>query len=357
MFSTLAAIEQHPGLGLQLVVTGMHLWPSHGRTIDSIRAGGWRIDEVVAWPTGDPAAATGAAIAGMATALRRLDPDVILVCGDRVEALAAATAAHLQGRYVAHVHGGDRAQGQADDSLRHAITKLSHLHFAATDESRQRILQLGERPEHVFLAGTPGLDGITETAALPEEVAACAGAPPHHFALVVLHAATADAAVEYETARSLAGAVLASGVPRVVIIRPNNDPGYEGIDRAWDELAGDARVAVHADVARRQFLGLMRDAAFMAGNSSSGIIEAASFGTPVLDYGPRQAGRQRSGNVRHAGTPAELAPLVEELWSGGQPQRWEGTNVYGRDGAGGRIAEVLASVPLEQAMQRKLITY
>lgn len=357
MRSTLEAIRQHPGLQLQLVVTGMHLWPTHGRTLDTIRGEGWPVDEVVAWPEGDLAAATGAAIGGIAVALRGLDPDVVLVCGDRVEAFAAASAALLGGRFVAHVHGGDRAQGQADDALRHAITKLAHLHFPATRESRDRILKLGEREDSVFLVGTPGLDGITTIAAPADEVEAFAGAPRHRFALLVQHPVSLDEAAEYETATSLASAILAAGVARVIVVRPNNDPGFAGINRAWDALGSDGRISVHADVPRRMFLGLMRDAAFLAGNSSSGIIEAASFGTPVIDYGPRQAGRQRSGNVRHAATPAALRGQVEHVWNSGEPQRWSGENVYGREGAGQRIANVLATADLDPGIQRKLITY
>jgi GDP/UDP-N,N'-diacetylbacillosamine 2-epimerase (hydrolysing) len=241
--------------------------------------------------------------------------------------------------------------------LRHAITKLSHFHFAATQQSRERILNLGEHPENVFLAGTPGLDGITTNAVDAGKVEAVTGVSGGQFALLILHPTVDDEQAEYLSARQLAAAVLEVGVPRLVIVRPNNDPGHEGINRCWDELAADTRIAVHADIARPAFLGLLRDAAFLIGNSSSGIIEAASFGTPVIDVGPRQAGRERSGNVQHASTAGELSERLRQAWNGGKPDRWHGRNVYGEGGAGERIAGYLAGVSLKNSSQRKLITY
>lgn len=355
MRTSLEAIRDHPALALQLIVTGMHLWGSHGRTVDAIRGEGWRIDDTVDWPTTGQAAATGIALAGVAAAFERLGSDIVLVCGDRAEAFAAASAGHLSGRFVAHVHGGDRAQGQADDALRHAITKLSHIHFPATQESRDRVLRLGERPETVFLTGTPGLDGIESLAAGPQAVADAVGGS--QFALLILHPTRADISEEYATARQLGQAVLEAGVPKVVVVRPNNDPGHAGINRAWDELQEDPRVSIHADLPRPMYLGLLREAAFLAGNSSSGIIEAATFGTPVIDLGDRQAGRERSGNVRHVAAEVDLAAVARDLWNEGRPARWTGRNVYGQEGAGARIAHHLATVELDRCAQRKLITY
>ena len=147
MRSTLLAIRAHPRLRLQIVATGMHLDRSRGYSLDSIRTEGWTVDRVVPWkpagsrtPTGT-AKNTGVAVAALAGAFEELQSDVVLFVGDRVEAFAAAAAGHLGGRAVAHVHGGDRAAGQADDSLRHAITKLAHVHFPATAGSERRVLE------------------------------------------------------------------------------------------------------------------------------------------------------------------------------------------------------------------------
>ncbi len=164
MQSVLRAIDSHPSLELQIVATGMHLDRRHGRTIDSL---GRKIHAIVPWrsKTGSPietAQSTGHAITHLAATFDRLKSDIVLVVGDRVEAFAAASAAHIGGKIVAHIHGGDRALGQVDDSLRHAITKLAHLHFAATKQSARRIKKLGEDDWRIFPVGAPGIDGILD---------------------------------------------------------------------------------------------------------------------------------------------------------------------------------------------------
>src|SRR5437016_8842301 len=180
MTSTLRAIAETPSLQLQLVATGMHLDRNHGDSLRQIRREGWKVDAVVPWPAGDPdrlAINAGMAMSKLAATFDRLKSDVVLVVGDRVEAFAAAAAASISGRIVAHVHGGDRALGQVDDSLRHAITKLAHLHFPATKQSAARILKLGEDRWRIHRAGSPGIDQI-------RQLATDSGMPKHRFALL-----------------------------------------------------------------------------------------------------------------------------------------------------------------------------
>jgi UDP-hydrolysing UDP-N-acetyl-D-glucosamine 2-epimerase len=355
MRRTLAEIRRRRHLLLQVVATGMHLDPTHGRTVDQIRDDGFAIDAEVPWPTsGDAfgyAAAVGTASAGLAGAFADLRPDVVLVVGDRVEAFAAAAAGHLAGLLVAHVHGGDRATGQADDALRHAITKLAHLHLPATPGSRDRILRLGEQPDRVVLCGTPGLDGIGQDAG----VQSLADGP---FCLLVLHPTDADEAAEFERADTLLQAVLDAGVPRVVIVHPNNDPGSAGIIRRWAQV-DDARALVRRDVPRETFLGLLRDASLLVGNSSAGIIESGSFGLPVLDVGPRQTGRERGRHVRHCDW-ADVGVGVAEAWSATSQvsrERPSPGDPYQGDGAAARIADALEQLDPTPAFRRKLIAY
>ena len=352
MRSTLQAIRDHPSLALQIIVTGMHLSARHGRTVRSIRSEGWKVDATVPWPALDEkqsAVQTGRAMAGIAAALDRLNTDIVLVVGDRVEAFAAAAAGHVSGRIVAHVHGGDRALGQVDDSLRHAITKLAHIHFPATAASKKRILKLGEDSWRVHRAGSPGIDGITVEVGQSDPALG-------RFALVVLHPTDTDEAAENDRAALLLKCVRRIGFDQIVVVYPNNDPGNTGIIRCWEDSAGDAIVL--RNVPRPRFLAMMRDAAVLVGNSSSGIIEAASFGTPVVDVGPRQLGRERSSNV--ANVPFVRAKIERELrriWNSGRPLRYAKKNAYGGDGAGRRIAEVLASVKMDARLRRKLIAY
>ena len=347
MQTALAAIRSHADLQLQLVVTGMHLSRAHGRTIDGIRKAGWAVDATVPWP-GDGASVVGRAISGFAGVFEKLDPDVVLVCGDRVEPFAAATAAHLGGRIVAHVHGGDRAQGQVDDTLRHVMTKLSHLHFPATAQSAARIFALGEDRFRIRRAGTPGLDGIAQYRV---------GSAARQNVVVVLHPDTIDESEQCRRASMILPALGAAGIERGVIIAPNNDPGWRGIAAAWAAIS-DPQWPVHADLPRESFLRHLANAALLIGNSSSGIIEAASLGTPVINLGDRQKGRERSANVIDVPwNAAAIRRTIATIWSGGRPRPFTGRNVYGGGDAGPKIAAVLADVAVDDRLRTKLIRY
>jgi GDP/UDP-N,N'-diacetylbacillosamine 2-epimerase (hydrolysing) len=363
MEGTLRAIQGRRELELQLVVTGMHLDRRHGRTVDEIRRDGWRVDAVVPWrPAGDDltklAEQTGAAGARLARAFDRLGSDIVLAVGDRVEAFAAASAGHLCGRLVAHVHGGDRALGQVDDALRHAITKLAHVHFAATSESADRILRLGEDRRRVHLVGSPGLDGLREQALSwsAHQPITLAG-KRLRYALVVLHPTSADEAAEHRRAAMILAACRRFDFEEIHVVWPNNDPGARGIVRCWKEHP-HAIAMWHENLMRPAFLGLLRDAAVLVGNSSSGIIEAASFGTPVIDVGDRQKGRLAGENVTNVPfNERALRSALRKVWNDRRPVRFAGKNPYARPGTGRRIARVLATMALDQAVRRKLIAY
>jgi UDP-hydrolysing UDP-N-acetyl-D-glucosamine 2-epimerase len=365
MATTLRAISANPKLHLQIVATGMHMDRAHGDGVESIRKQGRKIDAMVPWPStsgrplADYAAQTGLAMAQLAKCFEKLASDVVLVVGDRVEAFAAAGAAHLSGRILAHIHGGDRAAGQADDCLRHAISKLAHLHFPATTQSADRLIKLGEDPWRIHQCGSPGVDGITRAAApwtrLTEAFPKLAR---RRFALVVQHPVDADEALEARRMRELLTAVKASRVDRIVIIHPNNDPGSRGISRVLERISKDPRFVTRRDIQRPLFLALMRDAAVMVGNSSSGIIEAGSFGTPVLDVGPRQMGRERGANVLHVDYGRRnIAAALNQLWDGSAFTRTRSANVYGGGNAGAKIAAALATARINAKLRRKLIAY
>jgi GDP/UDP-N,N'-diacetylbacillosamine 2-epimerase (hydrolysing) len=356
MRSVLAAIRANRALTLQVVATGMHLDRSRGHTVDAIP----RLNAVVPWAAGDRAVATGKAIADLANVFRRLKTDIVLVVGDRVEAFAAAAAGAISGRVVAHVHGGDRALGQLDDSLRHAISKLSHLHFPATVSSARRLEKIGEDPWRIRRVGSPGIDGITRQAASFAAVKKYFPALRRRaYAVVALHPIEADPRVEAARARQILTATAAAGIASIVVIDPNNDPGSEGIRTAWREAEKSGRIMRRSNLPRDIFLGLLRDAAVLVGNSSSGIIEAASFGTPVVDVGPRQNGRQRSGdvrNVRYGFAPVRQA--VAHFWDGGDAPRGKYPNPYAHDGyAGVRIAQILGRLAISPKLLAKLIAY
>jgi UDP-hydrolysing UDP-N-acetyl-D-glucosamine 2-epimerase len=366
MQPVLRAILDHPALQLQLLVTGMHMDRRHGRSVDQIRKDGW-LDKcphaLVPWKASQEpaelAAATGRATASIAAALAKLKTDLVLIVGDRVEAFAAATAGHIGGQVVAHIHGGDRALGQVDDALRHAITKLAHVHLPATAASAARIQKLGEEKWRIHRVGSPGLDGIAHEAATAGAVRqAFPATRSGPFALIVLHPTEADAAAEHQRAMMVLAALRQSGFEQRVIVFPNNDPGASGIIRCWERETDAGRETVVRDLHRAMFLGLVRDASVLIGNSSSGIIEAASFGTPVIDLGPRQQGRERGPNVINL--PFHQARIEMELariYHRGRPIRFPRRNLYGGRGTGKKTAALLANLAIDARLLRKLISY
>jgi UDP-N-acetylglucosamine 2-epimerase (non-hydrolysing)/GDP/UDP-N,N'-diacetylbacillosamine 2-epimerase (hydrolysing) len=344
---------------LRIVVTGMHLDVRRGRTIDRLRQENWPVDAVVHWAKSSRAVAVGRAIWQLAKVFNRLKPQIVLVTGDRVEAFAAAAAAHLCDIAVAHVHGGDRAQGQMDDALRHAISKLAHVHFPATSQSADRLAKMGEDRWRIHRFGSPGIDGIVKSAAPPSFIRRrFPSLKPRRYALLVLHPIEADESVEYQRAAMTAQAMRNCGVERVVVVYPNNDPGAGGIVRCWEKLRGDRRFIVRRDLPRPVFLGLLRDAAMLVGNSSSGIIEAASFRTPVIDVGPRQLGRQRCEDVRNVPyRQSAIAAVAARIWNAGRPRRGKNRNPYAGHNAGEAVARVLKRLVIDRRLLRKIISY
>lgn len=357
--SPMQAIAANPRLRLQLVVTGSHLLRTFGRTVDTIVRDGWRIDARVPMQRGDDGSldqAEGLArgVAGVARFLEAARTDVVLVLGDRIEALAGALAAVTTGRAVAHIHGGDVAPGDFDDSLRHAITKLAHVHFAATRKAQRRIVRLGEVPERVHLVGAVGLDRLRELLAEDERPRRDPGQ-----ALVIYHAWGRPADVEDKTMTAVLDAAAALGLRRLISY-PNTDRGHRGVVRAIERHQrrhGSPAVQVFRSRPRDEYLRALLRAGVMLGNSSSGIIEAPLAGTPSVNVGRRQAGREPGGaSVIQAGESqrAIRAALRQALRK--RPRRG-GRSVYGDGCAGEHIARVIAELPLTPEFTRKLITY
>lgn len=360
MRSTLQLIRDHVELDLCVVATGMHLSPFYGNTVEEIAGAGLRIAARVPVLLEPATGATmarniGTMLGAFTDVLESERPDVVLLLGDRGEMLAGALAGIHLNIPVAHIHGGERS-GTVDEPVRHAISKLSHLHFAATAEARERLIRMGEAPAHIHVTGAPGLDGLTD-AELPdrEEVARLHGLDPSRpFALMVYHPVLQEAATAADDTRALLAALAGAGV-QVLALMPNADAGSDGVRAALAEAKGAPGVTVRTHLARPAFIAAMARADLMVGNSSAGIIEAASFGTPVLNVGPRQNLRERNANVLDV--PAETAALgaaVARLLAQG---RFPLQNVYGDGRAGARIARLLATEPLDAALLMKVNGY
>lgn len=367
MASTLARIAVHPELSLQLVVTGMHLSESYGFTVREIEAAGLPIVarvpiDVEGRTPQSMAKSVGEAVIGLTRAIADARPDLVLVLGDRGEMLAAAIAAIHLGIPIVHLHGGERS-GTVDESVRHAITKLSHWHFVATKESRERVVRLGERPEHVWITGAPSLDHLNDLAAMPrDEVLHTLRLPPDaRYVLVLFHPVVQEISSIQDQIQALIGAladVLPGRASHVVWLAPNADAGSTEILRALEAGAGDAvgLPVVHlTHLPRPQFVAAAKQALALVGNSSAGIIEAASLGTPVVNIGNRQRARERNANTIDCTADRALiaAALLQALKHG----PWLPANRYGDGHAGERIADLLATLPIAPDLLDKVNTY
>jgi GDP/UDP-N,N'-diacetylbacillosamine 2-epimerase (hydrolysing) len=360
MSATLRRIQADPRLHLGVLVTGMHLSPLYGETVREIREAAFPILAEVPLPDSEP---SGAAMAsGIATMLegftRALDaarPDVVLLLGDRGEMLAAAIAAIHLGIPVAHVHGGERS-GSVDEPVRHAISKLSHLHFTSTAAARERLVRMGERADRVWVTGAPGLDGIhdlevADKATLRAEAGFTADLP---LALALFHPVVNDPVSPAAQVRALLQGARAAGC-NVLVLQPNSDAGAAEIREVLTELERTEGLAVRTHLARDRFLSWMAQCDVMIGNSSSGIIEAASFGTPVVNVGNRQNLREAGANV--VTVPPDEASITAAIGAVLRNPRPKPTNIYGDGHAGERIVELLATVELGHTLLAKCNAY
>lgn len=296
-------------LQLHLVVTGMHLSPAFGLTVTEIETDGFAIAaRVPCHVDGDTPLATaqsmGIEIHGIAEAIEGIRPDVLMVLGDRFEMLAAALAALPFNCVIAHVHGGELSFGAIDDAMRHAISKMSHLHFVSTAEAARRLEQMGEEWHRIVVSGAPSLDNIHQLGdPADEELSDRTGILLEHgppFLLVTHHPETrSDLTPAQQIAILLAA--LADSPYGMLFTLPNADAGGQAIATAIREFCQERPHAKLVDsLGSRIYFGAMRRAVAMVGNSSSGIIEAASFGLPVVNIGDRQKGRAHGGNVINA---------------------------------------------------------
>jgi GDP/UDP-N,N'-diacetylbacillosamine 2-epimerase (hydrolysing) len=360
MQSTLEAIYANKSFDLSLIVTGMHLSDQYGMTVKDIEASGLpiaaRIPVDVESPTGASMAKNiGGMLSAMVDVLVSERPDIVLLLGDRGEMLAAALAAIHLSIPIAHIHGGERS-GTVDEPVRHAISKLANFHFVATAQARDRLVRMGEFPEHVWVTGAPGLDGIEALAAyeksdllrglnLDEKIP---------VALLVYHPVLQEAAVaDAEIVKILDS--LASRNLQVVALKPNSDAGGKQIRDVLGSRDGRGNVRVVAHFERRRFVSWMAIADMLVGNSSAGIIEAASFGTPVINIGTRQSFRERNANV--IDVPAESAALGQALDLTLHQKRFEPVNIYGDGKAADRIVALLDSILLSAPLPTKRNAY
>jgi UDP-hydrolysing UDP-N-acetyl-D-glucosamine 2-epimerase len=362
LYWVMKEIDRHPALELQVAATGMHFSARHGETWRVIEQDGFRIDERVDTAQVDDSLlevtrAVGRGVIGFAAAFDRLDPDIVLILGDRFEIFAAAQAALLESRTLAHIAGGDVTEGALDDALRHAMTKIAHLHFVTNAQAEARVRQLGEDPARIFNTGSPGIDTIRRARLLTraELEAALQVKLQPRLLLVTFHPAT----LETERPEAQFGALLEaldeirSRQPiSLVFTMPNADPGNESIAaliRAY--VARHDHAHAFVSLGQQKYLSLMSEAAAVVGNSSSGLYEAPSFKVPTVNIGERQKGRPQASSVLNcAPRRQEIAAAIRRAL---EMDCTATVNPYGDGDSAKRIVEHLAALPDPRALLRK----
>ena len=362
LYWILRKIQEDSDLGLQLVVSGMHLSPEFGLTVREIETDGFPISEKVEMLLSSDtevglSTSMGLGIMGFASAFSRLRPDILVLLGDRFEVLAAATAAVVARIPIAHIHGGESSEGAIDEAFRHAVTKMSHIHFPAADLYARRIRQMGEDPGKIFTYGAPGLDHIcltplAERKELEKELRIDL---TKGLAVVTYHPVT----LEFSTARQHMANLLAAVRGRdltLVFTYANADTGGRVINQMIEEfVANEPQAHAFPSLGQRRYLGLLRIADVMVGNSSSGITEAPSFKLPVVNIGDRQRGRMRAANVIDCGIEQhEIAQALDQALRKDFKERLSHlVNPYGSGQASARIVAVLKGVSIGEKLLKK----
>lgn len=358
-------VSQDPDLKLQVVATGMHLSPEFGFTYKEIEADGIRIDAKVEMleksddsPVGI-AKSSARGLAGCAEAFDRLRPDIVVVLGDRFEILAAVQAALFARIPVAHISGGERTEGAIDESMRHAITKMSHLHFVSTEEYRKRVVQLGESPERVFNVGALNVDVIADTALMPrEELERSLGVKFKRRNLIAtFHPATLEDGVSpAEQFKEMLAALDGLDETFILFTKPNADAGGRSLFPLIDEFveARKGMAAAFVSLGRVKYYSALGIVDGVVGNSSSGLSEAPSFKIGSVNIGDRQKGRIRAASVIDCPPEAKaIRTAIDKLYSKEFRDGLENLeSPFGKPGASRRILDVLKSADLSGVVKK-----
>lgn len=357
------AIQEDPALQLQVIATNMHLSPEFGLTYQQIESDGFTIDKKVQMLiSSDTANATaksvGLGFMGFADAYEDLKPDMVLVLGDRYEILSAVSTALFYKIPVAHLHGGEISEGAYDDCIRHAVTKMAHLHFTSTEAYRQRVIQLGEAPERVFNVGAPGIENIKKVPLLSKselEATLDGFELGEKCLLVTYHPVTLECSTAAEQTRNLLRALDEFPDYKVIFTLPNSDTDGRVIIQLIQAYVKErqGRAVAYPSLGLKRYLSALKYVKAVVGNSSSGIIEVPSFGIPTLDIGDRQRGRIAAESVYHCATDKDA--IVEALQKVLAPGFIKGkvANPYEGKDTVQDILNVIKSYPLDGLIQKR----
>lgn len=361
LYWLMRAIEECGDLELQLIVTGSHLSMEHGETYKTIE---FTIDKKIDIALSDDSAvgisrSMGLAMSGFGEAFSELKPDLVVLLGDRYEIFCAAAAALVALAPVAHLHGGERSEGAFDEAFRHSITKMSHLHFCAADEYKQRIIQLGENPQMVHNVGGMGIENIKKLKLLSKEE--FEKSIEFHLAgknlLVTFHPATLDGSSAQEQLAELLSALDALEQTHLIFTKANSDTDGKAINAMLEEFVrqNSHKAALFASLGQLRYLSALQFMDAVVGNSSSGLIEAPSFNIGTIDIGQRQMGRLKASSVIECDpTRASIDNALAKLYSSEFQESLKSVqNPYGDGCASEKIVEVLKSIDLNNLIKKR----
>lgn len=355
-------IKAAKGLELQVIATGMHLSPEFGLTYREIEKDGFVIDRKVEMllssdtPSGI-SKSMGLGMMGFADAFEQLQPDLVLVLGDRFEIFTAASAAMVARIPLAHLHGGETTEGAIDEAIRHAITKMSHLHFVAAEDYRRRVIQLGEAPERVFLVGGLGIDNILrlqllDRAALEDALDFKLG--PKNL-LVTFHPVTLEKSTAGAQMAELLAALDELEDTHLIFTMPNADTdGRVLIGMIEQYVATHSNARAYTSLGQLRYLSCIRQMDGVVGNSSSGLAEVPSFRKGTVNIGDRQRGRLKADSVIDCAPERQsIAAALRTLYSPEFQTRLPAVrNPYGEGGASEKVVRVLQEYPLDQLLKK-----
>lgn len=360
MKNTLIKIHNADDLKLSIVVTGTHNDKCFGKTINEIREAGLSIREVIniknnCSKENNIANNIAVIIKGMVKAIKHINPDLILILGDRAEMLAGAISAMHQNIPIVHIHGGERS-GTLDESVRHAISKLSHFHFVATSKSRLRLIKMGENPKKVFHTGAPGLDGIENIPKLKKndlykKLKFYTNKP---LAIFLFHPDFYYLNKSKNEAEKALDSLLKNDF-QVLALMPNSDFGAKDIKKVIDKKIRNKNIRIITHLNRDEFLNWLANADLLVGNSSSGIIEAASFGIPVINIGYRQKLRERNKNVIDIYDDMDKFDSI--ISSKKIKERYKIKNVFFKKNSSTIIVNLLREIPIDSKDLVKINAY
>jgi len=360
------ALRACESIDLQIIATNMHLNANYGMTVNEIEEDGFSVDERVemnprSGSAVDTAIATAKCLSGTAKALNRLKPDILLMLGDRYEMLAVATAATIMRIPIAHIAGGEISEGAFDDNIRHALTKLSTLHFTATDAYRNRVIAMGENPDHVYNTGALGVYNIIHEPTMPKaELEKYIGLEINSATLLVtLHPATLDPVPTADRCEALLEALDSFPTAHIIFTYPNNDPEGEVIINKINEYAArnPHRAVVVPSLGRHRYISALHFISAVVGNSSSGIVEVPSMKIPTVDIGIRQQGRIAASSVIHC--EPEVIDIHQAisfaLSPAGKRMALDTDNPYAKRDTVNRIVDILVNIRLSELSTKRFI--